>query len=349
MEAKNTPTSVANGNLTIFTIPKPFVGHIGLIQRNAILSWQQLQPRPEIILLGDDDGTAEIAAEFGLKHFPAVEKSDFGTPLVSSMFEIAQRESTSQFLMYINADIILLNDFIPSLNKVAATFEKFVLVGQRCDFDLTWSIDFTNSDWENTLRQQIDNGGKMAGPRGIDYFCFPRGKVYTDVPTFAVGRGYWDNWLLFEALRSGSKLVDATHSVKIIHQNHPYANLPNNFGGAFIGGEADINMELMRSRQSTTDAFLLTYADLELTPRGFRKPARIGHVLNEYEKLIVLARPHNREFILCRRAVRMWLMDLPNKLHHLIHESIGLIKNLFDQAFAKAFHIYDCLRQGMKR
>ena len=25
--------------LTIFTIPKPFIGHIGVIQRNAIMSW----------------------------------------------------------------------------------------------------------------------------------------------------------------------------------------------------------------------------------------------------------------------------------------------------------------------
>ena len=31
--------------LTIFTIPKPFVGHIGVIQRNAIISWLNLSPK----------------------------------------------------------------------------------------------------------------------------------------------------------------------------------------------------------------------------------------------------------------------------------------------------------------
>lgn len=73
MEARDYPFS-SNGKLTAFAIHKPFIGHIGLIQCNAILSWQQLEPRPEIILLGDDDGTAETAQQFGLGHFPAVDK-----------------------------------------------------------------------------------------------------------------------------------------------------------------------------------------------------------------------------------------------------------------------------------
>jgi hypothetical protein len=30
--------------LTIFAVPKPFEGHIGMIQRNAIRSWKGLRP-----------------------------------------------------------------------------------------------------------------------------------------------------------------------------------------------------------------------------------------------------------------------------------------------------------------
>lgn len=55
---------------TLFTIPKAFADHIGVIQRNAIGSWARLQrenqPRPEIILFGNDPGTAEISRELGL-------------------------------------------------------------------------------------------------------------------------------------------------------------------------------------------------------------------------------------------------------------------------------------------
>ena len=51
--------------LTLFTIPKAFEGHSGVIQRNAIKSWTLLQPQCEIILMGDDEGTGEAAAEMG--------------------------------------------------------------------------------------------------------------------------------------------------------------------------------------------------------------------------------------------------------------------------------------------
>lgn len=34
--------------ITFLVMPKPFQGHIGVIQRNASTSWTKLQPRPEI-------------------------------------------------------------------------------------------------------------------------------------------------------------------------------------------------------------------------------------------------------------------------------------------------------------
>ena len=72
--------------LTIFTVPKPFKEHIGVIQRNAIYSWTQL-PGCEIILFGDDDGVAETAEEFGVKHVSDIEKNEHGTPLLDFVFE----------------------------------------------------------------------------------------------------------------------------------------------------------------------------------------------------------------------------------------------------------------------
>ena len=61
--------------LTLFSTPKPFRGHIGVIQRNALKSWTLLHPDVEIILFGDDEGTADICRELGLQHEPHVERS----------------------------------------------------------------------------------------------------------------------------------------------------------------------------------------------------------------------------------------------------------------------------------
>ena len=52
---------------TIFAVPKPFQGHIGLIQENAIRSWVALDADHEVILLGDEDGTAEVSRRLGVR------------------------------------------------------------------------------------------------------------------------------------------------------------------------------------------------------------------------------------------------------------------------------------------
>jgi hypothetical protein len=72
--------------LTLFAIPKHFRGHIATIQRNAIASWTRLNPRPEIMLFGNEDGAAETARELGLRHFPEVARNEFGTPLLGDLF-----------------------------------------------------------------------------------------------------------------------------------------------------------------------------------------------------------------------------------------------------------------------
>jgi len=61
--------------LTIFSTPKPFLGHIDVIQRNALQSWKRLHPDVEIILFGDDNGAAEVCRDRGgegVRHFVPV-------------------------------------------------------------------------------------------------------------------------------------------------------------------------------------------------------------------------------------------------------------------------------------
>src|SRR6476619_7500343 len=97
--------------LTVFTAPKPFEGQIDTIQRRAIRSWQRAGARSEVIVCGDEPGTREVVAELGLRHLPGVARSEFGTPLLSSMFELAERQAEYETLCYVNADLVLFPDF----------------------------------------------------------------------------------------------------------------------------------------------------------------------------------------------------------------------------------------------
>ena len=208
--------------ITLFTLPKPFVGHIEMIQRNAIQSWTRLHPDIDILMFGNEQGTAEVAAEFGIRHVPDVDVNEYGTPLMNGYFQQAEELARHSHMCYVNADIILFSDLLEAVAKV--DLPKFVLGGRRIDYDIAKPVDFTHHDWAETLREDAKANGTLHGFSGIDYFVYPRG-MFGEIPRFALGRWYWDNWLVYRARRLGGALIDASACVMAIHQNHDYRHI----------------------------------------------------------------------------------------------------------------------------
>jgi hypothetical protein len=207
------------GGITIFAMPKAFRGHFDVIQRNALRSWMLLEPKPEIILLGNDAGVGEVAREFGLVHVPDVRCNSLGTPLVSDIFGKAEMHASNDIMMYINSDIILLSDFMPAVREVSGRFDKFLVTGQRWDADITEALAFDMGGWEENLRQYVVGNAFLHWPTGMDYFVFNRG-LWSDIPDLAIGRMAWDSWLVGKPIDDGQAVVDATEMVMAIHQDH---------------------------------------------------------------------------------------------------------------------------------
>ena len=212
--------------LTIFTTPKPFTNpHINMIQSNALLSWVNLGKEVEVHLIGEEKGVAEAAAKYGIRYLPEVKRNQMGTPLISSMFDLARKNSKSPFLAIINTDILLLPDLIITLKIVAAHFEKFVVAGQRWDLDVKERFKFSR-DFYAQLAHRTRKSGCLHSPMGSDYFIFPR-ECYSEVPDFAIGRAGWDNWMMFKSRWEGWPLIDASDDIMAIHQTHDYSHLAN--------------------------------------------------------------------------------------------------------------------------
>jgi hypothetical protein len=211
--------------ITFFSAPKPFTNsHIATIQRNAIKSWTLL-PDVEVLLIGDETGVAEVAKELNVKHLPDVKCSDNGTPLISSMFQLARENSNSNLLSIINTDVLLMSDFVETAKQTVNLKEKFVFLSQRWDLDVTEPIEFSEG-WSDRLRSTVQSQGELHRPAGSDFFLFPKA-CYTGVPDFAIGRAGWDNWMIFHARQGNWPVIDCTPSVMIVHQNHDYHHLPN--------------------------------------------------------------------------------------------------------------------------
>ena len=253
--------------LILFTIPKPFRGHIGLIQRNAIRSWTLLRPACEIILFGDDEGVAGVAQELGLRHVPEVARNEFGTPLINSIFERAEATASYRLLAYVNADIILVSDFVAAVRRIP--FRRFLMVGQRWDVDLDRPWDFSPG-WETRVRAHVGHHGRLHPRLGIDYFVFSRG-LWGSIPPFAIGRTVWDNWLIWRARERRAIVIDATEAVLAVHQNHDYGHIPDGIEGAWKGSEARRNLELAGGHQAR--GFTLDDATWMLPARGIVRPS----------------------------------------------------------------------------
>lgn len=251
--------------ITLFSAPKPFIDpHIAMIQRNSIGSWKLL-PDVDVILLGEEEGLAEAARELGVKHVANVERNANGTPLISSMFNLTRENSNSELLCIINADMILMPDFVEAARRSRMLRDKYVLLSQRWDYDITSPLDFAEG-WQSVLREDVRKQNQLHRPAGSDFFLFPKA-CYQDIPNFTIGRAGWDNWMIYKARKENWAVIDCTPSVMIVHQNHDYSHLPDgkphyehpetNENIRLAGGQASIRYTILDSTHQLVDDTLI--------------------------------------------------------------------------------------------
>lgn len=250
--------------LTIFAVPKAFRGHFAIIQENAISSWTKIEPKCEIILFGNDRGVENIAKKYKVKHFKEVKTNDFGTPLLSDVFEKARKVAKNPVLAYLNADIIFLNKLEDILKRI--NFKKFLISGRRWDLNVNYKVDF-NSNWQNKLMLEIKRRGKLGPMGALDYFIFPK-TIDFKMPSFAVGRGVWDNWLIYKAKSMKIPVIDATEMITAIHQKHSYDHA-GGFNAVWFGQERRENLKLAKDKKRP---FNLVNSDWILLETSLSKP-----------------------------------------------------------------------------
>ena len=269
--------------LTLFATPKAFRGHTAVIQRNAVRSWARLDPDWEIILFGSESGIAEAATQLELKHVPELACSSSGAPLLDRLFAQAERLATHSTLCYVNADIILMDDFARAARRVSALRGRFLMVGRRWDLDVTDELTF-DGDWDDRLMRRVAEGGKRQISAAVDYFVFPRG-LWGGIPSLSLGRGAWDDWLLYRARTRAAKVIDATPSVMAVHQNHDYGHLTGQANEALRGPETARNVELAGG-----PTHLFTLDDATHILEGGRLSRALGaaHLRRRFEAATIL-------------------------------------------------------------
>jgi hypothetical protein len=242
------PVVPSLGLLTVLTIPKPFVGRIGDIQRNAIASWRALTPDNQIVLVGDEPGVGEAARDAGVDHVAAVDRNERGTPRLDSAFSLVAEVARFPTWCFVNADIVLLDDFAAAVLRVSNAFESFVMIGECRDLAVERGFRAEDPVARAQLRRQALDGGRLRGWAALDYFVFPQG-LFDPLPPFLIGRACFDNWLVWRARARKHAVVDATRAVVAVHQSHDYSHVAGGQAEAYHGEEAKYNERLAGGRK----------------------------------------------------------------------------------------------------
>jgi hypothetical protein len=292
--------------LTIFTLPKPFEGDTGRMQRNAVRSWKRVDPACQVFLCGDTPDLDDVAAQLGVDGADGIARTELGTPLVNSAFNRVAELSSHDVLCYANADLIFLSDFAPAVRSVLSELPQFLIVGEcsdiRVDEEVSDEDSVARGSWEEVLRQRASTDGTRRGSEWIDFFVFRRGTI-GPLPDFAVGRPGWDNWMIWHARSVGIPVVDISASALVVHQSHGYSHVPRASGSKWEGPEADANRALLDFRQNLFSIEFATHRleDSKLVPNrtgGIGRRVRVGLLLHAWTV------PFYRVLRACYRATR---------------------------------------------
>lgn len=306
--------------LTLLSTCKPFRDHIGVIQKNAIRSWTLLEPRPEIILFGDEEGTETMAEELHLHHIPEVERNEYGTPLMSSIVKRGQKTANGRFVCYINADIILMSDFVTAVSQLVKWMEgkNFLLVGKKWDIDSECLVSFEDKDWEAKLRKILETSSPR--PDAFEYFLFPK-KVDWDMPPFSV-RPFFDNWFIYKARRMKIPVIDGSDVISVVHQRHDHSHYLRDGEVALESPEVRRNLQLLGFWHKYT----LSHATHEFTADGLKERRKVLCSIVEQLRMIeiyifyLLRRrfyPYSYPIYIALRGVKYGLMQVFNFIRTL--------------------------------
>lgn len=268
--------------ISIFAIPKPFLGEDEKRQRRALESWIALRPACEIILLGNEPGIGEAAKEYGTKWIAEINRNNFGTPLLNDAFEKTSKKAEYNILCYVNADIILFDDLLDAVKNIS--LDRFLGSSQRYNVDFRDEDEVQKIKNHQSLKEYVREDVIPDDFYSMDLFLFHK-NIKIDLPAFTVGRPGWDHWLIFRARQLRIPVIDLTEVVTVVHQVHDYSHVPQASGYRWRGPEGDENLRLIGDPRKQ---FNLKYVTHVLTPTGLQKARRRKSIRRWWNEKILL-------------------------------------------------------------
>lgn len=254
--------------LTIVSTMKPMIEPFITEQTNAVLSWKKLTINPTIIIFGDDVGVKEFCEKNNIINVSTVKKNEKGTPVLADIINKGYDLMKTEYIMYINADILLMDDFSNVLvgfhNSIGKNVNSCLLTGMRYDVEKFHLLNF-NGDWQNDVKNNFI--GKYSDPDAIDYFVHKR-NGYKTMPEFAIARYVFDSWMLDYGIKNFDIAIDITNVCKVYHHFGKYFQEGKVCERNYVSpSEVAINQKLARNEYQLREIINIPYY-LQTTSNG---------------------------------------------------------------------------------
>jgi hypothetical protein len=182
------------------------------VQTDALLSWKNLKPKPEIIIIGNDPGTAEICKKHGFIHVTDVKCSSTGTPICIDFIRQAEKRASNDIMLLCSGDIYITQDTIEAAKAISKEKDEFCVVPRK---------KFVDIENGKVVRDVIcGTGTPWATWQGGDYWLHSKG-IFEGMPDFLIGRHYLERWM-YRWLCNKDALIDGTLAITCLHQKHPH-------------------------------------------------------------------------------------------------------------------------------
>ena len=230
-----------------------------------------------------------IAREYPLiTVLPTPLRNNFTSPLLKDLFRMAMSTKDSFFFMFANADNMYDSSLLNTLSAVRRAWavglmrQKLIMFGQRNNVIVNEAV--LNEDIFLDYFKLSVQFNDIAQ----DYFIVTRDSIEWDLyPEVLVGRRAYDNMLVDVSVRNELEAIDATGSIRLLHQsegntNHSAFDERNYFENNWNSRLAFFENE----HQSTTCARyrteLLEFGDIIIYDKKYKKELETNRRPRDY-------------------------------------------------------------------
>jgi hypothetical protein len=200
-------------------------------ETDALASWTKLVPPHNVIVFAADTATCDFVKRryaFRCELDTQCMNQDYQRPEIGCVWKRAVQLSSTELMSYVNADIMLFEDFTDTIKAVSNQLgnSHFVLVGKRTDQEPVPNPIELDSERDELYQAAQTRTAHNSG--AMDYWVFRRSvldlvpRTYKTFMPFLAGVYRWDNVLLSKFILSDNvTVVDSTKAITALHIDSP--------------------------------------------------------------------------------------------------------------------------------